>query len=151
MIHGATLPEHISKISRLLQCCLQMSSLEEQKLLASQTAAELQAKVAHLELSQGRFAWQSQLLQRLMDVQLRHNKSKAEAIRRHLAADCHHDVEDLVHDVEASSDASSISSSSGISSDGDAGGDDERPPGSPTRLGEMPPALRSVKELSRAA
>ena len=85
-----------------------------------------------------------------MDIQLRHNKSKAEAIRQHLAADCHHDVDDLVNDVEASSDAGSISSSSGISSDREAA-DDERQPGSPARLGDLPPALRSVKELSRAA
>ena len=60
---------------------LQVSSLEEERARAAREAQAAQQRAAELQEGKQRFEWQSALLQRLMEVQLKHNKTKTQSLR----------------------------------------------------------------------
>lgn len=63
-----------------------MRALEEERLRALDTASAARAQVAELTEAQRRLEWQSRLLEKMSDVQLRHNKRKSDAIKELLTA-----------------------------------------------------------------
>lgn len=60
---------------------MQVSTLEEERARAAQEAQAAQQRAAELQEGKRRFEWQSALLQRLMEVQLKHNKTKTQSLR----------------------------------------------------------------------
>ncbi|KAJ9506042.1 hypothetical protein QJQ45_016626, partial [Haematococcus lacustris] len=65
----------------------QMKSLEDERLRALEAAARARAEVADLTESRRKLQWQSKLLEKMSEVQLKHNQRKSEAIKKLLAAD----------------------------------------------------------------
>ncbi|GIL59828.1 hypothetical protein Vafri_14550 [Volvox africanus] len=64
-----------------------MRLLEEERSKALEAAARARTEVAELAESRRKLQWQSKLLEKMSEVQLKHNKRKSEAIRRLLNAD----------------------------------------------------------------
>ncbi|GIL85755.1 hypothetical protein Vretimale_13216 [Volvox reticuliferus] len=64
-----------------------MRLLEEERSKALDAAARARTEVAELAESRRKLQWQSKLLEKMSEVQLKHNKRKSEAIRRLLNAD----------------------------------------------------------------
>ncbi|EFJ53212.1 hypothetical protein VOLCADRAFT_102815 [Volvox carteri f. nagariensis] len=64
-----------------------MRLLEEERSKALEAAARARTEVAELAESRRKLQWQSKLLEKMSEVQLKHNKRKSEAIRRLLSAD----------------------------------------------------------------
>ncbi|KAF5835844.1 hypothetical protein DUNSADRAFT_6831 [Dunaliella salina] len=64
-----------------------MRALEEERLAALESAARARAEVAELTESRRKLEWQSRLLEKMSEVQLKHNKRKSEAIKKLLAAE----------------------------------------------------------------
>lgn len=64
-----------------------MRTLEEERTRALDAAARARAEVAELADSRRKLQWQSKLLEKMSEVQLKHNKRKSEAIRRLLSVD----------------------------------------------------------------
>ncbi|KAL6757818.1 hypothetical protein V8C86DRAFT_2613822 [Haematococcus lacustris] len=64
-----------------------MKSLEDERLRALEAAARARAEVADLTESRRKLQWQSKLLEKMSEVQLKHNQRKSEAIKKLLAAD----------------------------------------------------------------
>ncbi|KAG2439424.1 hypothetical protein HXX76_004781 [Chlamydomonas incerta] len=64
-----------------------MRLLEEERSKALDAAARARIEVAELAESRRKLQWQSKLLEKMSDVQLKHNKRKSEAIRRLLSVD----------------------------------------------------------------
>ena len=60
---------------------MQVSALEGERARAAQEAQAAQQRAAELQEGKRRFEWQSALLQRLMEVQLKHNKTKTQSLR----------------------------------------------------------------------
>ncbi|KXZ52075.1 hypothetical protein GPECTOR_10g1098 [Gonium pectorale] len=66
-----------------------MRMLEEERTKALDAAARARTEVAELAESRRKLQWQSKLLEKMSEVQLKHNKRKSEAIRRLLSAEEH--------------------------------------------------------------
>ncbi|KAG2502070.1 hypothetical protein HYH03_000563 [Edaphochlamys debaryana] len=64
-----------------------MLLLEEERTRALEAAARARNEVTELAESRRKLQWQSKLLEKMSEVQLKHNKRKSEAIRRLLSAD----------------------------------------------------------------
>ena len=61
---------------------IQMKALEEERLKALEAAARARSEVAELSESRRKLQWQSKLLEKMSEVQLKHNQHKSEAIRK---------------------------------------------------------------------
>ena len=68
-------------VSICVLAALQVSTLESERARAAQEAQAAQQRAAELQEGKRRFEWQSALLQRLMEVQLKHNKTKTQSLR----------------------------------------------------------------------
>ncbi|GAX84848.1 hypothetical protein CEUSTIGMA_g12269.t1 [Chlamydomonas eustigma] len=62
-----------------------MKNLEDERLRALEAAARARAEVQELSESRRKLQWQSKLLEKMSEVQLKHNKHKSEAIRKLLS------------------------------------------------------------------
>ncbi|MEW5306660.1 MAG: hypothetical protein WDW36_009111 [Sanguina aurantia] len=61
--------------------------LEEERLQALEAAARARAEVSELTENRRKLQWQSKLLEKMSEVQLKHNKRKSDAIKKLLNAD----------------------------------------------------------------
>ena len=79
--------------------------LENERTKAANAAEDARAEVADLQQMCDRFELQNRLLQKLLDVQQKHNRSKVESIQRFLNCDIDQ-LSDLTVSSSRSSDAS---------------------------------------------
>jgi hypothetical protein len=63
-----------------------MHHLEAERLSALESAAAAVSEVKTLTEDRRKLQWQSKLLERMSEVQLKHNQNKSQAIRRLLSA-----------------------------------------------------------------
>eukprot|EP00891_Asterochloris_glomerata_P002410 jgi/Astpho2/2410/Aster-x1073 len=110
----------------------QVSTLEEERARAAQEAQAAQQRAAELQEGKRRFEWQSALLQRLMEVQLKHNKTKTQSLRRMLESDLV-PIEEVIASIGVSSSSDSEDSSEGDAEASSQEGDVQR---------QMPPSLQ---------
>lgn len=82
--------------------CFKVLRLEDERIRAAKDAREARSEVADLQQTCDKFELQNRLLQKLLDVQQKHNRSKVDSIQRFLSTGSY-PGDDQLSSVSASS------------------------------------------------